>query len=299
MTLSDISRDKRFKKVCNSYDVYWKNSRVYGDFVLLKSLNDLYILLDKNFNPIAIESAIVADEKAFVKSLCREYSTYSSYLDYNLDYPFKNYNLQKIVDISNRVTIISQDNEKVDEIIVNGKKCIYKKRDDYLQLLSYLKFLGKIINDYQYYIFINKKNGITVKDINIYISELIIKINEFIDICINNKKVPKINEIINYVGKEDIDYDGYDVLLNEILELLLRKKSHKIEDDNLKKIPSSNINNLDEKAKQLLEILNLSDHDFLIRKNNRDLLEEPIDLFEIFTLEERHFNLKKKRILKK
>lgn len=299
MILSDINRDKRFKKVCNSYDVYWRNSKVYGDFVLLRPTDDIYILLDKNFNPIAIESALVSDEKAFVKSLCREYSTYSLYLDYNLDYPFKNYNLQKIIDMSNRITIISQDNKEISEMIVNGVKCSYKKRDDYLQLLFYIKFLGKIINDYQYYIFINKKNGMTVKDSNIYISGLIRKINEFIDICINNKKVPTTNEVISYVGKEDIDYAGYELLLNEILELLLRQKSYKIEENKLKKIPTSNINNLDEKAKQLLEILNLSDHDFLITKNNRDPLVEPIDLFEILNLEERHFNLKKKRILKK
>lgn len=299
MTKKELLNDSAFRQTCSKYGMNCKECSIYGDLILLKNKEkNIYLLLDNNYNIIAIECAVVSNEEKFVNSLYNEYSNYGSSIgfEYNIGYPFNNFYLKNIVDIASRIRVIKDDNKL--NLKVNGINCLSKNKDDYTSLLYYIKFLGKEIKNYQLYVFINKEIGVSVEDVNLHIHNLVAKINTFIDFSVKNRKVPKTIELINLLQNDDLEYEEYVFLLEEVIKLLLRQKGYKIENDKLEKIPVSNISNLSEKAVQLLEILSLSDSDFKIISKTYN--SEQKDLFEIISLGDKHFPViltTKKRIL--
>jgi len=300
MNNKEIQKDSKFLRVCSKYDIYTGNVSKIGDFLLVNSPGkDIYILLDKDYNTLAIEKAYITNVDKFVNSLYQEYNNYSKKLCFS--YPFEKINFKQILDMSNRIHLICKDEKII--MMINGINCIYKKNDDYSMLLSYIKFLGKEIKNYQSYVFINKKLGVEVMDVASYIEILIKKINDFIDTSIKNGKVIYTDELIEHMNNDEFEYHEYKFLLDEIIKLLLKQKGYKIKNNKLEKSPISRISNLSDKTYQLLAILNMTNFHLRqkIIKNNEDDVK---DIFEIIELEEKAFYIKKqptfiKKILKK
>lgn len=300
MTRNELERDPRFKRICSKYDIYTTNATVFGDLILLNSVGkDIYILLDKDYNTLAIEKAYITNVNKFINSLYNEYKTYVD--NFYLPYPFDKLTFQQIVDISNRITISEEIERKV--MTINNIDCIYKKNDDYSRLLAYIKFLGKEIRNYQSYLYFNKVMGIEVVDVASHIKTLIEKINVFIELSVKNKKVICVDELIEYMNNEDYEYYEYKFLLQEVINLLLKQKGYKIENQKFQRTPTSNLSNLSEKSYQLIEILKMTkvENRYKIRKYKE---EEAKDIFEILSFGDKTFNIKKfiktdKKILNK
>lgn len=297
MTKNEIEKNSKFMRVCSKYDIYSKNAIVYNDLILLNVPGkDIYILLDKDYNTIAIEQAYITNIDKYINSLYQEYFEYGKTMCFS--YPFDKITYKQIIDFSNRITLSQKDNTIL--LTLNGINCIYKPNDDYSKLLAYIKFLGKEIKNYQLYIFINKQMGIEVPDVASHIAILINKINEFIESCVVNKKVICTDELIEYMNNEDFEYYEYKFLLNEVISLLLKQKGYKIENEKLEKTPISSISNLSDKAYQLFEILKISKTN-VRQKNDEDEIK---DIFEIIELEDRTFGSDKlhkigKKLLKR
>jgi len=164
MTKEKIMNDIKFKQRCGAYGLNYENCEIYDDVILLNTPTfGLYVLFDKNYNTIGVEYFDFYRYKSkeeFVKDKYYEYCNFTDTLPFGstFDYPFDNFTLKHIIDLSNCVEVIENNYGQILVTRINDKS-YYRgknKNDDYFQLLSYVKFLGEEIKQYFYLIIIWK-----------------------------------------------------------------------------------------------------------------------------------------------
>ena len=280
MNKNRVINNKKFRDICNKIGLDWSNFEIYNDTIILpsstNSIFNTYILFDSNYNIIGIHTITAYNYNLPKEKIIDIYKTPYEKLklgskNQNMSNPLKNYTIKQIVELSHKVTY-----RNIDEIFVHKKLVIDNygeaptNRTPYIQLLLYIKFLGEIIKEYYYNSYHAKKMGINYLNIYDYIFRIIYKIEECIDINIENNKNTLPEDIINNLGLKNIFSYKYRNELCCIINLLLNSKCYKhIEGpEHYREIEPITKSNIDivSKADDLLSLLDVSDEEIKVRR---------------------------------
>ena len=272
MTRKELLNDMKFKNKCYTYGLDYEDFDIVDDIIILSSpKKNIKFLLDEHYNIINIYNLNDTIYKYFssdeiIKDAKRRYET----LIIRLPYPFQNYSIKQIVEIANRVSIHNTNHGHSSNMFVNGELVTNEQDDIYVSLLSYIKFLGKQIEQYYMNLYQMKMMDFNYYDIYEYIKKIMTNINECIDNNIEQNKRPFPIDIINYLGQNRNIIEENEQELYNIINLLLKDKGLKINEENYKEIEetNSNIIDLSESADKLVKILTISEEEVDARYEN-------------------------------
>lgn len=262
-----IKKDIKFRQRCSVYGLDWSQFEILhvdkeNYIIALNNPNeDIYVLFDKNYNTICMEKCDYINDREdlenFINSRYVMYNNLPCVFNYrkNFGYPFQDFTLKQIIDLSNRIEIMETNDGQVLSTRVNGywyDRDKYENKE-YFQLLSYIKFLGEEIKEYFKLNYHMQTMGFDVPDIYEYVRTLINKINNSVDLNIKNNKINCPNDILKLIGKNPRELKMNEILY-DINNLLISKKDLSII------------------AKALLEVLNVSDEDLKI--NGEDYIQK-------------------------
>lgn len=289
MTKNEIINDIKFRQQCGRYGLDWEKFQIYNDIILLHTpTKSLYVFMDKNYNVVGVEEwdPLIKTFPSFVNEKCYEYSTYTSVFEYEdgFDYPFQEYTLKQIIDLSNRIEIMETNHGHTLCTRVNGDwyDRNYGENEDKFQLLSYIKFLGE---ELKHYFLLNchmKSIGFEFPNVYSYVRNLISRVNECVDYHLKYGRRPWPSDILSSLGQNyrELNMDG---MLYDVADLLMKQKGYKVKSgcpDIIEKIDASEERkDLSIVAQTLLEILELSDEELKIKdqKDREKLVERQLD----------------------
>ncbi|MGN1323551.1 MAG: hypothetical protein ACI4VT_06105 [Bacilli bacterium] len=295
MTKNEIINDIKFRQQCGRYGLDWEKFQIYNDIILLDTpTKSLYVFMDKNYNVFGIEEwdPLIKTFPSFVNGKCYEYLTYTSVFEYEdgFNYPFQEYTLKQLIDLSNRIEIMETNHGHTLCTRVNGDwyDRNYGENEDEFQLLSYIKFLGEelkqyfLLNYHMKSIGYMKFNGFELPNAYSYIRNLISRINECVDYHLKYGKRPRPADILSSLGQNyrELKMDG---ILYDVADLLMKQKGYKVKSgcpDTIEKIDAiGERKDLSIVAQTLLEILELSDEELKIKeqRDREKLVERQLD----------------------
>lgn len=284
MSREEIMKDKKYKEACSKYGINWENCEVYGEVIALNTPKvGLYILMDKNYNTFYIGKLNSNFESLenFIEEKYEIYCNFTDILPYgeNFGYPFENFTLKNIINLSNRVEVIESDLEQPLVTKVNGH--LYKRyvdeskaNEDYFKLLSYIKFIGENVKKFFLSSYRMQILGFDENDIYLYVRQLICKINEWLDNCLKHYRMPRPIDILIFIGQnypKAYDNLDIDVILYDIIGLLMVNKGYEIvskNPDKIKKITYKEKTDLSKLATDLLRILDITDEELKKKTEN-------------------------------
>lgn len=228
MDKEKIINDLNFRLVCRDFGVDWKNFEVYDDVIIIDSPKiGIYVLLDKNYNIIGVHKTELSTFNLSKSELCLGYSelynTINEDARFRLCYPFQNFSLKQIVDISNRIEIIETNHEHSSEMLVNGELVDGENDSTYIELLSYIKILGKEIKEYYSNCYQMYMMNFDYPNVIAYINQFIYNIDECINKSISTNERPFPIDILRYTARIKFLYD-YANPLYGVIDLLMRQK---------------------------------------------------------------------------
>lgn len=277
MNREKIVNDIKFRQRCCAYGLNWDNCEVYDDVILLNTPTlGLYVLFDKNYNTIGVEFidfSRFSDKEELARTKYYEYSNFAGPMPFEdgFDYPFENFTLKHIIDLSNRIEII-EDNQGHSLITwVNGESYdrSNNKEQEYFKTLSYVKFLGEEIKQYFLINYHMQSLGFEMPNVYDYVKLLISKVNECVDFHLSNNRRPFPSYILSGLGQNyrELKMDG---ILYDVAELLMSERGFKVKSGSPDEI--ERINESEEKkdlsivANSLLKILEVSDEELKERE---------------------------------
>lgn len=277
MTKNEIVNDIKFKQRCGAYGLDWSDCELYDDVILLNTpTKDLYVLFDKNYNTIGVFNW-EGSKRLHLKEFSSRYSEFSYVMPsgYGISYPFQNFTLKQIIDLSNRIEIMETRLCQPLLTIINGDSYDrnLQENEEYFQLASYIKFLGEEIKRYFLLSYQMQCLGYKFPDIYSYIKSIMKKVNECIDFYIERKEILFSPYILSSIGQNyrELNMSG---ILTDVTNLLLKNRGYQIKKGSLSVIEP--IQSLEERkdlsiiAKELLEILKLSDEELKMKEETRN-----------------------------
>lgn len=267
MTKKELKNDMKFICKYLNYGLYG-DFEIYKDTIILNSpIKDIYVLFDKDYNTIGIHKVEPKTKHLTMEEISELYTNLYNLVDekknYCFSYPFQNFSLKEIIDISDRIHV-----KHSSEIFVNGDLVINEDNENYINLLLYIKFLGEQIKQYFLNAYQMKIMGFDYPDVYEYVNRLIANINMCIDDNIKNNRRPLPIDIINYLGQERKNIDKYNYALYNIIDLLLKEKGFKLKNGFYyrREIEPTNqeVEDLSVLANNLLKLLELPKKDFNI-----------------------------------
>ncbi len=277
MTKNELINDINFRHKCSEYGLYWENAEIYGNVILINTpIEGLYVIFDKNYNTIGIETNEYCDEEHFANDFYERYSKFTDVLPFgeNFDYPFENYTLKNFIDLANRVDIIESNHGHSIGTKVNGEWYDRNshENEEYFQLLSYIKFISEEVKRYFLMNYHMQAMGFEVPDVYSYVRALIKNINASVDYQIENNQRPWPSNILRSIGQNNGKLN-FDYLLYDIANLLMKQNGVIVKSgspDTLEQIDSSiNKKNLSVLSDKLLRILDLSDEGLKEQNGNQ------------------------------
>jgi hypothetical protein len=276
MEKTKIENDMKFRQRCSKYGLDWENFEIYDEVILLNTpIKDLYVLFDKNYNTIAVEKKEYSSRntKIFAKEIYERYSHFNDILPFG--YPFEEYTLKNFIDLANIVDIMETNHGHSLIAKINGDW--YDREDiekeDYFELLSYVKFIDERIKHYFLMSYHIQAMGFETVDIYSYVRCLINNINDYVSHSIEVGRRPHPSDIISSLGLNGRELNCDVMMLYDVSELLMRENGVKVKSGKpelLEQLPLSNEKmNLSLLATKLLKILEVSDEE-LIKKERED-----------------------------
>ena len=187
------------------------------------------------------------------------------------DYPFENFTLKHIIDLSNRIEIM--ENNQGHSLItrVNGESYDRRnnKEEEYFQTLSYVKFLGEEIKQYFLMNYHMQSLGFEVPNVYDYVKLLMSRVNECVDFHLSHNRRPWPSYILSGLGQNyrELKMDG---ILYDVADLLMRERGFKVKSgspDEIERINESvEKKDLSIVANDLLKILEVSDEELKERE---------------------------------
>lgn len=270
MTKNELINDMNFRFRCCDYGLNWDDFEAYGEVIILNtSKKGIYVLLDKNYNTIGIHKVEFANMHLSKEQLADGYTELYNLVDkdsgYSFPYPFQNFSLKQIVEISNRIEIHETNHGHSSNILVNGDIVSCDNDVNYPGLLSYIKFLGEQVKQYFLNAYQMKMMGFDYPDVYSYVRSLMNNVNECIENNIKNNNRPFPVNVIEYLGQDRKSVEKYNHALYNIIDLLMKEKGFKIKGGfkHYKEIEpiEKNVEDLSIISINLLKILELSDED--------------------------------------
>lgn len=277
MTREEIINDIKFKQRCGLYGLDCENCEIYDDVILLNTPTlGLYVLFDKNYNTIGVELidySRYSSKESFVRDKYYEYSNFTSSMPFEdgFDYPFENFTLKHIIDLSNRIEFM--ENNQGHSLItrVNGESYDRRnnKEEESFQTLSYVKFLGEEIKQYFLINYHMQSLGFEVPNVYDYVKLLMSRVNECVDFHLSHNRRPWPPYILSGLGQNyrELKMDG---ILYDVADLLMRERGFKVKSgspDEIERINESvEKKDLSIVANDLLKILEVSDEELKIKE---------------------------------
>ena len=258
-----IMNDMDFRRKCHSLGIRWDNFSIgerYGNepitIVVGTANKDVFVLMDEEYNVIGAHRFNKTDKE---RSLYN--AIYNARSIYNYIYVLYDLTIRDIVELSNRVELTEQNHGHSFRMIVNGEDVDMDYGKHYIELLSYIKFLGKKIENYYSNLYKAKMLGIEYPNVISYVISLVNNIDNCINESIEENKRPWPIEILAHIGDNDYDIDQNIYSLYKIIDLLLYEKGYKIGSGNnylnLEAIEEKK-EDLYEKSSDLLSLLDTS-----------------------------------------
>lgn len=290
MTREQIVNDIRFRQRCAEYGLDWEKCEIYGDVILLNTPKlALYVLFDKNYNTIGVELCNFykySNKEDMVKSKFYEYCNFTDVVMFGekFGYPFEKFTLKQIIDLSNRIEVMETNHGRSLSTKVNGDwyDRNLKEKEDYFQLLSYVKFLGEEIKQYFLFNYHMQSIGLEIPNVYEYVRLLIAGVDEQIDFHLNHNRRPWPEYILSGLG-QNYRKLKMDAILYDIADLLMKDKGYQVKSDSpyeVEKIESSiEKKDLSIVAQSMLEILNLSDEELNLKeqRDRENLVERQLN----------------------
>lgn len=280
MTREEMMQDMKFREACGKYGVNWNNCEVYDEVIVLNTpIDNLFVLMDKNYNTFCIDKlkSEFEDLEDFIEE---KYCTFCNYTDIvpfgeNFGYPFEEFTLKNIIDLASRIEVMETNHGHSLSMQINGE---WYKRDeveleDYFKLLFYIKFLGEEIKQYFLLSYHMKAMGFEVPDIYTYVRQLISKVNERVDNCLNHYRRLYPKNILSYIGQNyhETDMNG---ILYDVIDLLMTDKGYKINSENpdlvIKTTDSKAKTDLSKLASEVLRILDVTDEELKQKEQQKE-----------------------------
>lgn len=236
--------DVRFKRACCEYGLKFDKCEVYGEVTLVPtSVSDLYVILDENYNVISVSKKehFSLDNEKFAKDIYKKYCTNNIM---GFGFPFDRYSLKNFIDLSNRVDIIETNHGHSLKSRINGA-WFYREsaeNEEYFQLLSYTKFMGERIKEYNLMSYHMQIMGFEMPDVYSYARNIIDKINNCVWENVRRKNRTWPRDIINSIGLDYQKIECFGVLF-DISDLLMREVGMQVKSgqpDELEIVPMSN-----------------------------------------------------------
>lgn len=264
MTKEEIIDDENFRERCSEYGLDWQNFEIYNDVIVLNApKKGIYVLFDKNYNTIAIHRIEFANMHLTMEQIVEVYSQLYSYIDEkdgcSFSYPFQNFSLKQLVELSKGISIHETNHGRFKQMIFNGRFILDENNENYIGLLSYIKFLGTQINQYYLNEYKMKLLGLDYPTIHLYINRIMANINECVENSIKNESRIFPIDINRYLGCGN----EYDSMLYDVINLLYRENGVKIKSgiENCMKIEKceKSSEDLSMISTNLLKLLNIFD----------------------------------------
>lgn len=264
MIKEEIMDDENFRKRCSEYGLDWQNFEIYNDVIVLNApKKGIYVLFDKNYNTIAIHRIEFANMHLTMQQIVEGYSQLYNYIDekdgYSFSYPFQNFSLKQLVELSKGISIHETNHGHSKQMIFNGRHIVDENNENYIGLLSYIKFLGDQIKQYYLNEYKMKLLGLDYPAIHLYINRIMANINECVENSIKNGCRIFLVDINRYLGCEN----EYDIMLYDVINLLYRENGVKIKPgiENCMKIEKceKSSEDLSILSTNLLKLLNIFD----------------------------------------
>ena len=261
-----IKNSYAFRKKCSEYGLDYNNFDILDDVIVVNT-PDKYIkvLLDEEFNVVSICDFHSINEVRDYEKFC-ENRIQTAKFEYDskkiqASTPFINYTLKNIVELSNRIDILPFNNGHNHTIFVGNLELNASMGNDYIALLMYIKFLGNAIESYLKTLYHLKLLGIKSYNVHSYVDELIFRIEEFLMFGVKSNQKIKPIHVVKHLGLDSSVATEYEIELIDIINLLTNNE---------------NIESLEEKANELLKLLDVS---YKETKNNLENIET-LDLEE-------------------
>ena len=203
MERKEVLHSDKFKEICNLFGLNWLNFNIVNNAILVSN-NNLLFIFDGNYNIFGIYEPKFYNEniseEAIVKHYYDIYSNVDSSLNTVLPYPFQHLSIKDIIDIADRIEIMSCNNGHSTFPLVNGKEISKEESHDFKDLLMYTKFLGEEIKDYYEKLYEAKMLGVEFPNIYSYLRTVVKAMNTSV-----NKEIEagNLTSFINNAGSLD------------------------------------------------------------------------------------------------
>lgn len=231
MNKEAIMNDMDFRSKCVSYGLDWDNFFIKDNTIVLNTpKQNVFVLLDENYNTIGVHSNNSEKPEEKVKRCIRTYNKIYTDADndygYELPYPFQNYSLKQFLDISKLISFRETNHGHSSETSVNGIN-IDDFDEDSKALLSYIMFLSDLINEYYVTVYHMTILGYECPDIYSYTNNLNSRIRECINTNIKENNRPFPVDVINFIGLNNDKISNHSNELFDIISLLLKERGYK------------------------------------------------------------------------
>ena len=227
----ELQNDMKFRYVCSDFATdHWNyDFELYGNVIKLNSRKKgIYTLIDENYNVIGVYADELSLEhqtkEELENTIAKTYEKYSSKVDENGEYilpsVFGGFSLKDILDLSNRIEILSSNQGHSTSMMINCQEVDRTSEDDFSKVcfyfLAYISFLGNYLKKYFKESFRMKSLGFDYPDVYTYLNNLVSNIEKGIE----NIDTFPVRDIADSVGETGIDFlDGYSNALYQIIKL--------------------------------------------------------------------------------
>lgn len=295
----DVIDNRKFINRCDYYGLDYRDFDICNDTIILNTYNDnLYILFDRNFN--IIDVAKTDGNGNFVNPKTTNIIAYgtneifSEFTTIPLGKNFQYINPILIIKAANRIILGQNDYGRSLRIkLANAWTWINEitpEQKYFFQIISYIKFLGEeleqfFMNSYHLSLIIDSD----IHDSQLYLQNLIKKIDEYIDLCIDENEEPYPFELLNYLGKNKMDR-LHELMLKDVIDLIIKDKGYVFNEkiNSFEKIDSDIEENYTEIYNRLTELANLTDEDILEIQYERMRVSMELSDEVAKNLQERH-----------
>lgn len=269
MSENKLLNDTNFRKKCCELGLDWRKFKIHDDTIILSTpRSDVFVLLDEHYNVIGIPK-IKQENSEAIEEYVSAYKEFYGFTDKEsgicFSYPFQDLSLNQIVALSKRIFVNKINHGHSSYTMVNGDIVTDKNDSNYVCLLSYIKFLGKQIDQYYKNLYKMRMMGLDYPDVYTYINKLMSNIDECINQNIEKGKRPFPVDIIDYLGQDRDGIEEYDAMLYRVIDLLLKEKGYKIKSGEhymeLEKIEKDDTD-LSNLVSKLLKITDMSYEEF-------------------------------------
>ena len=264
----NVINDINFRKICLSYGADWNKATFFDNMIILHTIkNNIFVLLDSDYNTIGIYKKI--DELNKMMTIPERLMLYRRMYMKNVDmlpYPFNKISLQQLCRLAKRIDTHDINHGHDTDIIVNGQAVNDEKDSDYYLVLSYIKFLGDQVEDYNRNLFQMRMMGFKYPNVYTYIRKLVNNINGCVNFYADHDKKILPIDIVNRLGQNRENAYLYDSELSAIIELI-NKDRYLNRNNNM----SETNDGLDDVVKRLTKLLEVSDEE--LEMVNEDIIE--------------------------